>query len=220
MTGGKGTGENDPTGHINKLSNPEVVGPGTWWVLHMKAKAATDDKGIKDFIAFMLFLRENFSCMKCRKHIGEYIDTHPFSDLINYRNSEGERQGMFKWSWLFHNAVNARLGKPHVDWETAVDMFYGDSAVCNTVCGSEESHGESPEIYFSEEESDDTSDNGTEVSRSYEEEVHSFPTTNTDRKSKLAQGYFMSVGIPNTLEKNRVYSPPEDSWTVTYTTVN
>ncbi len=195
------------TEDINKLSDPTVVGPGTWWLIHTKAKAAVNDKLIDEFINLMYFLVKNFSCKKCRKHIKQYIDTHPFSDLKNLRGGDGERIGMFKWSWMFHNAVNTRINKPYVDWETAVEMFYDEPEVCSKNC----------------DDTDDTDDTDDAVT----ENITELPTS--DRKSKLAQGYFMSIGIPNTLKKNGI--PPdilsndktnnknqEDSW-VSFATV-
>ena len=162
---------------MERLSDPEVVGPGNWWLIHVKAKAATNDVLTDDFIDHMYFLAENFSCGNCRKHIQQYIESHPFDDLKNLRNDEGERIGMFKWSWLFHNAINTRIGKPYVEWETAVEMFYQDQEICSKNC---------------------------EKAAEQTEQIETIPIT--DRKSKLAQGYFMSIGIPNTLKKNGVYS--------------
>ena len=182
---------------INKLSDPTIVGPGTWWVTHMKGKDATNDELIEDFIDHMYFLAENFSCKKCRKHIQQYMETHPFDDLKNLRNEEGERIGMFKWSWLFHNAVNTRIGKPYVEWETAVEMFYKEQEVCSKNCeDAGNDHDDIPELQTSEPS-----------------EPSEFSTDLSDRKSKLAQGYFMSIGIPNTLKKNGIYTDtPDVSW--------
>lgn len=166
--------------HINVLSDPKVVGPGVWWLIHTYAKEAINSPTIEKFIEFMNFLRENFSCKNCRKHINEYMETHPFNDLIKLKNSEGKLIGMFKWAWLFHNAVNTRIHKPYVEWETAVDMFYNETEVCSKNC---------EEVNISD------------GNFSRNEEIKELPTKN-ERMSKLAQGYFMSVGIPKTLAKS------------------
>lgn len=178
------------TDTINRLSDPTYVGPGTWWVTHMKAKLATNEKTIDEFINYMNFLAQHFSCKNCRKHINEYMKSHPFSDLRNLKNEEGELIGMFKWSWLFHNAVNTRIGKPYIDWETAVGMYYNEIEVCSKNC-EEAGHNnqEHPEH------------NQQDIAK--EEKINDIPIS--DRKSKLAQGYFMSIGIPNTLKKNGIY---------------
>lgn len=165
---------------INVLSDPKVVGPGVWWLVHTYAKDSIDTQKIKKFIDFMNFLRENFSCKNCRKHINQYMDLHPFDDLKNLKNQEGRLIGMFKWSWLFHNAVNTRIGKPYIEWETAVNMFYNETEVCSKNC----------------EEAGDS--NVNEI----KEEIKELPD-NRDRRSKLAQGYFMTVGIPKTLKQTR-----------------
>lgn len=56
----------------------------------------------------------------------------------NYRKSKIESSGkkleIFKWAWMFHNAVNTRINKPYIDWETAVDMFYNNTEVCSQNC--------------------------------------------------------------------------------------
>lgn len=160
---------------INILSDPKVVGPGVWWLIHTYARDSIDEQKVNKFIEFMNFLRENFACKNCRKHINQYMTLHPFDDLKQLKNQEGRLIGMFKWAWLFHNAVNTRIGKSYIEWETAVNMFYHDTEVCSKNC----------------EEADTPSEKITELPKS------------VDRRSKLAQGYFMSIGIPKTLKQNR-----------------
>ena len=165
--------------HVNRFSDPTVVGPGTWWITHMKAKDAINDEKINEFIDHMNFLAKNFSCKNCRKHINQYMETHPFEDLKNLRNDDGELIGMFKWTWLFHNAVNTRIHKPYVEWETAVEMFYEETEICSKNCeeAGEEEH----------------------------ENIQTLASEPIDRKSRLVQAYFMSVGIPKTLQRESIY---------------
>ena len=193
------------TDDINRFTDPTAVGPGVWWLVHTKAKDAIDDRTIKEFMEFMLFLRENFSCKNCRKHIKAYIETHAFKDLLGLRNENGERIGMFKWAWMFHNAVNARIHKPYVEWETAVDMFYNDDIeVCSTKCDEAGDEGQN-----------NVQKNNQDVN-DYEI-IKELPVTNpTDRKSKLAQSYFMSIGIPNTLRKNGIYDTSDNNMNVSF----
>ena len=120
---------------VNKLGDPTVVGPGTWYTIHLKAMNSIDNKSIREFIDFMHLLADNFPCPKCREHIKQYIKTHPFSDLIKLEKN-GRKIGMFKWSWMFHNAVNSRLRKPNMDWETAWDLYSGETEVCSKNCDS------------------------------------------------------------------------------------
>lgn len=165
----------------NAFTDPKKVGTGIWWYIHNTAREAIDDPSISKFIDLMMNLKVKFPCHTCRKHINEYIDTHPFEELRNLVDSDGVRIGMFKWSWLFHNAVNTRIGKPYVDWETAVGMFYNDGIeVCSKNCEEADSHYQQP----------------TEENHEQQEKE--------DRKSKLAQAYFMSVGIPRVLRQQGI----------------
>lgn len=163
------------------LTDPKYIGPGAWYTIHLKAYEATDDKRIDEFIDYMYLLAQKFPCKKCRKHINAYIESHPFEDLVKLKNKEGRRIGMFKWSWLFHNAVNTRLNKPLVDWETAWDMYDVEIEVCSKNC-------------------DDVSDPIDETKH-----IKELPIDSNDRRSKLVQGYFMNIGIPNTLKNNGIY---------------
>ena len=162
---------------MKNLSDPTVVGPGVWWLIHVKAKEAISEQTIDEFIDLMYFLAQHFSCKKCRTHILNYIQTHPFSDLINLTDKSGHKIGMFKWSWMFHNAVNIRLNKPNLNWENAVEMFYGESSVCNSDC--DESN-----IYKNIEEE-------------MNQVINSYPYVKSEaekeRMYKLAQGYFNTV---------------------------
>ena len=179
---------------INLIGDPKYIGPGVWYLIHTKAKEATSDKTIEEFIDLMYMLEEKFACKNCRKHIGQYIDNHSFDDLIHLTNEDGTRIGMFKWAWLFHNAVNTRIGKPYVEWETAVEMFYKEQEVCSKKC--EDAGDDHDDIPNSEpNKPNEPTDLPSEL-----------PTDLSDRKSKLAQGYFMSIGIPSTLKKNGIYT--------------
>ena len=172
---------------VNVNGDPKVVGPGVWYVIHLKGKEAINDKKIDEFIDFMEMLSFKFGCINCRKHIQAYIKDHPFSDLINMKNDEGEKIGMFKWSWLFHNAVNTRINKPYVEWDTAWEMYDDSIEVCSKQCDEAKDH-------------DDHNNHDNEQNL-----VTKIPIeTITDRKSNLAQSYFMSIGIPKTLERNGI----------------
>ena len=119
---------------INSLTDPKYIGPGVWYNIHLTAYNATDDDKIDEFIEYMYFLSEKFACKKCRQHIKKYIETHPLNDLRHLTNADGRNIGMFKWAWLFHNAVNTRIHKPYVDWETAWSMYDQEIEVCTASC--------------------------------------------------------------------------------------
>lgn len=162
---------------MSLITDPAIIGPGAWYIIHLKAKFAVTKSKKDDFIEFMDILSVEFPCKKCRNHIRKYIDSHPIKDFYNLKNNDGEEIGMFKWSWMFHNAVNTRLGKPYVDWDTAWNMYDSDdNHVCNQSC-----------------DEDETDEEVTKVSM-----VQRSPHGKIDR-DKIIQGYFMATGIPKAL---------------------
>ena len=121
------------------LTNPGYIGPGVWYMIHFTAKKAgeTGYTGKTKFVSLMSDLRENFPCLTCRKHIGEYIDSHPF-DAMWVRNHPGTQKdiGLFLWSVEFHNTVNKRLGKPVLTEDQAFDLYYNENnTLCSLDCG-------------------------------------------------------------------------------------
>jgi len=183
------------------LTDPKYIGPGMWYDIHLKAYEATDNQKINDFIEHMNLLAEKFPCKACRNHINEYMNTHPFDDLKYLENKDGRKIGMFKWAWLFHNAVNTRLHKPLVDWETAWSMYDEEPTVCSKNCESESDHNDNNENNTNDsndnENNDDNDDNDSE-------QINELPVDSRTKKEKLAQAYFMKIGIPDTLRKHGI----------------
>lgn len=113
---------------LDKKTKPPVFeldkyAPGIWLQMHIKGVLAIDENSKQDFIDYVWFQADTFPCENCRKHINEYIKNNPFTHLYYAKNNKGEEIGMFKWSWLFHNTVNVRVGKPYLDWNTAWEMY-------------------------------------------------------------------------------------------------
>jgi hypothetical protein len=193
--------------HINVNGDPKIVGPGVWFTIHIQAKEAVTNHKIEQFIQYMELLARQFGCMNCRKHIRSYIDNHPINDFRTMTNEKGDRIGMFKWSWMFHNAVNTRINKPYLEWDTAWEMYNSDNS-CNDNCAASDN-----EIHKVDKiEETDLDSNYSLVSRNENviNEIRKSPinkveklhyNNDLDRKSKLAQSYFMSIGIPDTLNK-------------------
>ena len=50
-------------------------------------------------------------CGKCRRHWYRLIDRNPITLDITFN--------LTRWTWIMHNHVNVRLGKPKCDWQTA-----------------------------------------------------------------------------------------------------
>jgi hypothetical protein len=119
-------------------TDPKYIGPGTWNVIHRRAfKARTHDQQII-FIDFMKEICYGFPCTVCKGHCTEYIKNHPmeeYLDILIDINGERMALGLFVWSWKFHNAVNARIKKPIMSWDTAYNLYSDtESLVCSKNC--------------------------------------------------------------------------------------
>lgn len=119
-------------------TDPKYIGPGTWNVIHRRAfKARNHDQQLA-FIEAMKDICYGFPCTICRGHCTEYIQNHPLEEYLDVTvDVNGGRLplGMFVWSWKFHNAVNARLKKPIMSWDTAYNLYSDTgSLVCGKSC--------------------------------------------------------------------------------------
>ena len=108
---------------MDNLSNPQIFGPGTWNIIHTAGIRATTEQNKKFFRDLMVLVFETFRCMKCKKHLEEFMKFHPFRNYEKIYDSKRREIGYFKWSWECHNNVNAILGKPILELETAYDMW-------------------------------------------------------------------------------------------------
>lgn len=128
-----------PPADRKNVNDPKYIGPGTWYTIHSTAKRAGDSGDYntkKEFVNLMEHLKTSFVCTTCRKHIGEYMDAHPFNTYWIMIDPKTKKDiGLFKWSFDFHNAVNQRLGYPIMDWDTAYNIYYDESSVCDLNCG-------------------------------------------------------------------------------------
>lgn len=85
----------------------DQLGPKLWADWHTRALTHRGDD-----TAYLTTLGRNLPCGECAQHYAERLATHPprFSDpAFDY----------FTWTVDFHNAVNARLGKPPMTVEAA-----------------------------------------------------------------------------------------------------
>lgn len=142
--------ENEPGARalINEFrdnTDPKYIGPGTWNIIHRRAfKARTHEEQII-FIEFMKDVCYGFPCIVCKGHCTEYIKNHPLEEYLdmlvdvggskNSTNSDKIPLGIFVWTWKFHNAVNARIKKPIMSWDTAYNLYsQTESLVCSKNC--------------------------------------------------------------------------------------
>lgn len=124
--------------YVKYSTNPNVLGPGVWYDIHLESKNAKIEEQKKAFVHKMYLLAQSFPCLTCRKHIDEYLQNNPFEPFWNEITNTGEQIGMFKWSWYFHNSVNQRLNKPLVSWDNALYIF-SDASInsCDKDCTDE-----------------------------------------------------------------------------------
>lgn len=117
----------------------DVVCPGIWFQLHIlglkcrdgnKRKRKLFEETIEDH-------RNDFFCIHCRKHLDLLCKKIPLSSFSGTYDENGRDIGLFKWTWLIHNKVNRRLGKPTMAFNVALKMFSelldneGSCSVCS-----------------------------------------------------------------------------------------
>lgn len=130
---------------LKKLSDPRSFGPGGWLVIHILAYNATSEKHKKSFERDMKNICGGLKCNTCKGHCVKYLEDNPITDYWNIKDKEGNDIGMFQWSWAFHNAVNARLGKPIMDFDTAYHLFSDHpDTVCSKDCEEDVSSSPAP----------------------------------------------------------------------------
>ncbi len=119
-------------------TDPKYIGPGTWNVIHRMAWNAKTIEKKNVFINLMNEICQGFPCKVCSGHCKEYIINHPmeeYKDIIIDIGGEKEEIGLFIWTWKFHNAVNSRIKKPIMSWDTAYNMYSNsDIMMCSKSC--------------------------------------------------------------------------------------
>ena len=134
----KEVGANAAIDKFKDHTDPKYVGPGTWMLIHTRARLATTRDLQLDFINFMKDTCSGFPCTVCKGHCTTYIQNHPleeYLDILVDVHGEKHMLGMFVWSWRFHNAVNARIKKPIMSWDTAYNLYAESSSlVCSKSC--------------------------------------------------------------------------------------
>lgn len=103
---------------LSKVTYPEVFGPGYWAFFHTEAKRCKTYARKMEFIRNMKGRLAGLPCLKCRIHALEYLATHPIENWI------GEEDGIFLWTFHFHNYVNTvQCGKREVTLEEANSIW-------------------------------------------------------------------------------------------------
>lgn len=110
-----------------KVDARTVWGPKLWRCFHLLAASSDrNDVGLL-WASVMRATSEVLPCAACRTHITQYLRTHVFMKVtkIHLRKGEEIRVQIIKELHTFHNAVNARLGKPQPTLEEAMTLYTG-----------------------------------------------------------------------------------------------
>ncbi len=119
-------------------TDPAVTGPGLWYRIHTsgaKIALSGDESKIDIYIDEVKEIVDTHNCGECRDHGAKYLRDNPMENYRHVRDEEGRLAGMFRHGWMFHNTVNARLGKEQMPYETVWQMFSQlDNPTCMTSC--------------------------------------------------------------------------------------
>lgn len=123
--------------YLNRITIPEIFGPGKWEDLHLYAFHARSHDQKIHYIRYVEIILTNIRCQECRQHALKYLKKHPLTDRWS------DKMGMFYWSVDFHNWVNKRLGKPQVPRDVAYNHFkYLQETICTEGCGGKKKREE------------------------------------------------------------------------------
>lgn len=116
--------------NVNSLSNPRVIGPGSWKALHLLA-LYSDLNDNDCYSGFIMFFAEKFRCGDCKKHFIDYLRNNPPEKM------KSREFGMSIHSWMFHNSVNVRLSKPTISWDEYKAIWIDETQMkpCQKGCG-------------------------------------------------------------------------------------
>lgn len=115
--------------HVENIINPEIVGPGQWFVMHLLGAEVKSEADLTNYKRTIEIILNGIKCNECHSDAIKYYKNKPIDD---YRGV-----GIFYWSVDFHNYVNMKLGKPIVPRNVAYDWFHRrtEETVCTKKCG-------------------------------------------------------------------------------------
>ena len=105
-------------------------GPGLWTSIHCMSfnypeNPSYDDK--KKYSDFFNLLGDMLPCVYCRKSYKTYMKNMPIDDFLE------DRLGCTIWAFVLHNLVNAKIGKPLIDFKECVEIYEKMRAKCGKV---------------------------------------------------------------------------------------
>lgn len=119
---------------MESLVDPKIFGPGGWDRIHIDATRCTSKSWYGRYDEDVRFYASKIHCKDCKEHFLKLLDSDPpLKRKTVYK--DGVDVTMFYWSVDAHNAVNRRLKKKEVAYETAYDFYYNGKG-CDSNCGS------------------------------------------------------------------------------------
>ena len=96
---------------------PEIWGPNLWGTLHLLCLAGTITPNFVQEFAKVI------PCPMCAGHFADVLKENPLPD-------SDDPLVLFRWSVHVHNLVNARIGKPILEPEQAMERWTKRQPVC------------------------------------------------------------------------------------------
>jgi len=122
----------------NKLSVPNVFGPGTWFSMHVIGANVKNINDLFEGCKTIKTILTSLKCLECRNHALEYEKANPLDKLLICKHTNhtgGKMTCLHKWLVDFHNTVNKRLNKPIVSADIAYQYYSNlSSGVCAENC--------------------------------------------------------------------------------------
>lgn len=95
----------------------------TWDRIHRKAGRVRSSEDKKKFIKYIKKLYKVMDCEVCKSHTKKFMKTYPINEYETYIDDDGIDRGLLRWTWIFHNDVNIRLGKKEYRWSETVKRY-------------------------------------------------------------------------------------------------
>jgi hypothetical protein len=106
-------------------------------MLHMMASEVYNSKDEEFVINMVQLTCKRHPCSDCSSHCKEYLKSNDITKYKGIKDDKGNIIGLSKYLWEFHNAVNHRLGKSRMTWDTYYSIYYiNKESTCNLECGT------------------------------------------------------------------------------------
>ncbi len=95
---------------------------GVWFMLHTMGEKAQTLALMQAYAANFRNICDKMGC-SCENHCNEMLKQHRPEDYFGMVDEDGIPEGCLYHSWLCHNEVNERLGKPKYDYEQVKALY-------------------------------------------------------------------------------------------------